>query len=68
LASQIASYTAIEAATAEERGLERLGVRLADVEADCPAAPGLGAAFATPRHSRTTFAPSRTFSTFASSH
>jgi hypothetical protein len=50
-----------------ERGQERIGVRVADVEADHLAAPGLEHGVCDQRRSRTTCAPSRTLSTLASS-
>ena len=50
-----------------ERGQERIGVRVADVEADHLAAPGLEHGVRATRRSRTTCAPSRTLSTLASS-
>ena len=65
-ASEIASRTPTEAASdvpAEELGQERLGVRLADVEADNLAPRVSCTACATITHSHTTCAMPRPFST-----
>jgi hypothetical protein len=65
-ASEIASRTPTEAASdvaAEELGPERLGVRLADVEADNLAPRVSCTACATTTHSQYTCAMPRTFST-----
>ena len=54
---------------AQELGPERLGLRLADVQADDLPAPGLVHAHARPRRAlRWTRPPSRTFSIFASTN
>jgi hypothetical protein len=52
---------------APERGQERIGVRVEDVEADHLAPPDLEHGVRATRRSRITCAPSRTLSTLASS-
>jgi hypothetical protein len=64
-------HSSIEAASdvaAEELGLERLGVRVAGVEADYFAAPRLVPGVRDHKSLAYNLRASRTFSTFASSH